>query len=147
MKVLDAKSIIAEVKKSKATLQVVNVWASWCAPCLKELPNFAQAEKQSKEVEFFYVSGDEDKDAIKAENFIANTGVKGTKWRLQPIDENAFTTLAQGWSGSLPTTFFFAKGQLQERISKALSAKELSQKLKKHLKSKEARLPTPKLGA
>src|SRR4051812_965351 len=115
MRVLDAKSIVSEVKNSKAKLKVVNLWASWCAPCREELPNFAKAEKNSKDVEFFYVSGDEDKDEAAAQSFIESSGVKGVRFRLKPIDEQAFHEFSPFWSGSLPTTVVYS-GQMQTDI-------------------------------
>lgn len=126
MRVLDAKAIISEVKSSKAKLKVVNLWASWCAPCREELPNFAKAEKSSKDVEFFYVSGDEDKDSAEAEKFIDSTGVKGTRFRLKPIDENAFHEFSPVWSGSLPTTVVYSGSMRTDIVSERFSLENLN---------------------
>jgi thiol-disulfide isomerase/thioredoxin len=125
MRVLDAKAIIKEVTANKAKVKVVNVWASWCAPCLKELPGFAKAESKLKDVAFFYVSGDDEKDAATAEKFIQNAGVKGTKFRLAPISEAAFHDFSNSWSGSLPTTFIYYEGFLTDQSSKPLTEKRL----------------------
>lgn len=125
MRVLDAKSIVAEVKKSKSKIKVVNLWASWCAPCIKELPDFAKAELKLKDVEFFYVSGDDEKDAVTAEKFIEKAGVRGTKFRLAPVSEQAFREFSPVWSGSLPTTFIYSDNALLDQTSKPLTEKSL----------------------
>ena len=125
MRSLDASSIISEVKKSKAKVKVVNLWASWCAPCIKELPDFAKAETKLKDVEFFYVSGDDDKDLATAEKFIENAGVKGTKFRLNPVNEQAFRAFSPSWSGSLPTTFIYYGESVSDQTSKPLDEKRL----------------------
>ena len=134
MPVLDAKSIIAQVQKSKAKVKVVNMWASWCAPCIKELADFAKAEPKLKDAEFFYVSGDDDKDAETAEKFIENAGVKGTKFRLKPISEQAFREFSLKWSGALPTTFIYYGESVSDQSSKALDEKRLIEWVKFRLK-------------
>lgn len=134
MRVLDANSIISEVKKSKAKVKVVNLWASWCAPCIKELPDFAKAELKLKDVEFFYVSGDDDNDAAAAEKFIENARVKGTKFRLNPINEKAFKAFSPTWSGSLPTTFIYYGDAVSDQTSKPLDEKRLLEWVRFRLK-------------
>lgn len=133
MRPLDAKSIIAEVKKSKAKLKVVNLWASWCAPCREELPVFAKLEKLEKDVEFFYVSGDEEKDLAEAIKAIKATGVNGTKFRLNPISEEAFKEFAPTWSGSLPATVFYYGQPNSDLIAKAFTEKQLRAEIKARL--------------
>lgn len=94
---MSARSIVTAVKNNKAKLKVVNLWASWCNPCREELPNFAKVESSTKNVQFFYVSGDEEKDAGEAQKFIQTTGVSGLKFRLSPVDEEAFHQFSPKW--------------------------------------------------
>lgn len=58
---------------SAATFRWVNVWATWCKPCVEELPllarTFADWKKQGQEVELTLVSVDADAQAAK--DFIA----------------------------------------------------------------------------
>jgi cytochrome c biogenesis protein CcmG/thiol:disulfide interchange protein DsbE len=44
---------------------VLNFWASWCAPCLEELPSLEAMQKQLPEVQVLAVSTDEDSGAYK----------------------------------------------------------------------------------
>ena len=130
MRVLDAKSIVSEVKKSTAKVKVVNLWASWCAPCQKELPDFAKVEKKLKNVEFFYVSGDDESDATQAEKIISEMGVGSKRFRLKPINEQAFKEFSPVWSGSLPATFIFHGDQLADYTVKPLNEKQLTKWVK-----------------
>lgn len=136
---LDAPAILKELNASSAKLKIVNLWASWCAPCVKELPAFAQAERSApKEVSFFYVSGDDDASAKEAHSFIKKTGVAGRTVRLRPINDAAFKIFAPTWSGTLPSTFFYGEsGQLLHFTTESLSEKELSSLIKKYLKSQK----------
>lgn len=130
MQVLDAKSIVDVVKKSKAKVKVVNLWASWCAPCQKELPEFAKAEKKLQDTEFFYVSGDDDSDSAKAEKIISEMAVGNNRYRLKPISEQAFKEFSNVWSGSLPATFIFYQDKLADYTVKPLSEKQLTKWVK-----------------
>jgi thiol-disulfide isomerase/thioredoxin len=49
------------IKAQKGKVVVVNFWATWCAPCVAELPGLAQLQKQygSKGVSVLLVSADE----------------------------------------------------------------------------------------
>jgi thiol-disulfide isomerase/thioredoxin len=57
----------------KGKVAVVNLWATWCAPCVKEMPTLAalQAAYAGKPVVVAPVSLDRDKDTAKARAFIA----------------------------------------------------------------------------
>ncbi len=41
-------SLKAEIARNKGKVVVVNFWATWCAPCVKELPTLAQLQAQTK---------------------------------------------------------------------------------------------------
>lgn len=41
-------SLRAEIARNKGKVVVVNFWATWCAPCVKELPALAQLQAQTK---------------------------------------------------------------------------------------------------
>ena len=129
----DATAILAQVNLSKAKLKVLNLWASWCPPCRAELPDFAKVEKTAKDTDFFYISGDDDKDAAEAQNFIESTRVNGVKFRLKPINEEAFHQFSPGFSGSLPATFFIDQdGHVLTYSVKALNQKSLAELIKKY---------------
>jgi len=47
---------------SGSKIKVINFWATWCAPCVKELPFFEKLNQENKEVEVLLVSMDYDLD-------------------------------------------------------------------------------------
>ncbi|MBB3697589.1 redoxin family protein [Flammeovirga yaeyamensis] len=55
------------LKDYKGKLVYIDVWASWCGPCLKEIPSLQKIEEEykDKDIVFVSVSADQSKDAWK----------------------------------------------------------------------------------
>ena len=93
----------------KGKVVVMNVWATWCAPCKVEMPTLAklQAAYAGKPVEVVTVSIDSVEDATKARLFIAqNDPLKfyhdreaKIPWALKPAALGAPTTVIYGKDG------------------------------------------------
>ena len=65
-----------EVKND--TLYIVNFWATWCKPCVEELPNFELLAKnyQNKKVKMYLVTTDMRKDiATRVTDFVKAKGL------------------------------------------------------------------------
>jgi len=62
-------------------VKVINFWATWCAPCIKELPMFESVNRDRKDVAVTLVSMDMDLDPNpeKVNKFVARkkTGLVG----------------------------------------------------------------------
>lgn len=68
----------------------VDVWATWCGPCKREIPYLKEleAEYHDQNVEFVSISVDERKDFEKWQNMVAEKELKG----IQLISENGWNT-------------------------------------------------------
>lgn len=103
---------------------VVNLWASWCPPCLREMPVLAKAQQQEKDVHFVFVNQGEDA-AIAARYLDAAPFTLTNVW----LDPGAALGRAIG-STALPTTLFYdAGGRLVDTHLGALSTASLASKL------------------
>jgi len=80
---------------------VLNLWASWCPPCRREMPVFEQAQKQFPDVAFVLVNQGE--SAQQAQAFLQSEGLDLTDVLLDPSSQ---AMQAMGSRG-LPTTLFF----------------------------------------
>ena len=103
---------------------VVNLWATWCPPCRREMPVLAAAQKQETGVRFVYVNQGE--DGTTAERYFTAAGLDVANILL---DSGARIGREVGSQG-LPTTLFYdASGRLVDTHLGELSAASLASKL------------------
>lgn len=57
----------------------LDIWATWCGPCIQEIPHLQAIEKKyhDKKIEFVSISVDEEKDHEKWKKFVSNRGLGG----------------------------------------------------------------------
>jgi len=103
---------------------VLNLWASWCPPCRREMPVLARAQTEHSDVRFVFANQGEGADAVKA--YLAAQHLS-----LHNVVLDGTTVLARRTgSAGLPTTLFFnARGELVDRRMGELSPATLAQGL------------------
>ena len=118
------------------TTYVVNFWATWCGPCVKELPNFEQLRvaNADRKVKVLLVSLDYASQLDrKVKPFVKQRGLKSEILLLNEPDPNDWIDKVDAkWSGALPFTLIL-NNKTKQRVSfeRELSAAELSAALKK----------------
>ncbi|MFA7668385.1 MAG: TlpA disulfide reductase family protein [Burkholderiaceae bacterium] len=80
---------------------VLNLWASWCPPCRREMPAFQQAEAQFPRVAFVMLNQGESPQQAQA--FLEEQGLALKDVLLDPASSAMRTLHSRG----LPTTLFF----------------------------------------
>jgi thiol-disulfide isomerase/thioredoxin len=90
------------------SIQIVNFWATWCAPCVKELPLLEKLNADAKgDIKVTLVSMDMnlDPNPEKVYKFIARKNLKSTIVILDEQDPNMFIDkIEKQWTGALPAT-------------------------------------------
>lgn len=106
-KVVKLKEIEGILKTASDQIQVVNFWATWCGPCIKEMPLLENLGKQRTDIKVTLVSLDLDMDANpdKVFKFVERKAIQSTVWILDETDPNTWINkIDKTWSGSLPAT-------------------------------------------
>jgi len=91
-------------------LYVINFWATWCAPCVKELPYFEKINStySSDSVQVVLVSLDFKKDLEqKLNNFVLSQKINSKVVLLDETKYNEWIDkVSPEWSGAIPATLF-----------------------------------------
>lgn len=98
----------AMINKKSDEIQVINFWATWCGPCIKEMPLFEKLTSENKPgIKVTLVSMDLDlnPDPEKVYKFIARKNLKSEVLLLDAPDPDSWINkIEKDWSGSLPAT-------------------------------------------
>jgi thiol-disulfide isomerase/thioredoxin len=96
------------IKNSSDTTYIVNFWATWCAPCVKELPDFEKinSEFKDKKIVVLLITLDFKEDLEKKViPFIKNKELKSEILLLDESNANYFIPkISNDWTGALPAT-------------------------------------------
>jgi len=92
--------------KEDNNVYVINFWATWCAPCVKELPYFEKLNADNTNVKVILVSLDSRKDLEKKLiPFLERKKITSKVVMLSDKDYNTWLNkIDQNWSGSIPAT-------------------------------------------
>jgi len=92
-------------------LFIVNFWATWCAPCVSEIPNFENVSKSCNpdKVRFILVSLDFPSQVEKQlVPFLKKNGITLNVVVMQDLDYNSWIDKVDPkWQGDIPATLFF----------------------------------------
>lgn len=109
LKTLDGRTV--NLRDYLGVPLVVNLWASWCPPCRRELPMMVRVAEEGG-VLFLFVNVNEAPDRVRG--FLGEARVEPSRWTRFLLGDEAVVraTYVRG----LPTTFFFdSRGEMRER--------------------------------
>lgn len=103
---------------------VVNLWATWCPPCVREMPVLHRAQADNAAINFVFINQGE-----TAQRVAPWLSLRGLSLRNVLLDSRGVALAAFNQRG-LPTTLFFdAQGRLVEARTGELSEATLAEKL------------------
>ncbi len=137
LEVYDFEGLKPLLKTDRDTIYIVNFWATWCAPCIQELPYFEalNAAYSDEHVEVLLVSLDFPKKyESHLKPFIKKYKLKSRVIALNDMDSNTWIpAIDPDWSGAIPATLIFNKDKRQF-YEQTFNYEELETELKKFLK-------------
>ncbi|WP_312183975.1 TlpA family protein disulfide reductase, partial [Massilia timonae] len=108
----------------KGKVAVVNLWATWCPPCRREMPAMQAAQQANPDIGFVFVNQGE--SSVVVRRFLATQQLRLQNVVIDPAGQVAARTGAAGY----PTTLFYdADGKLRLRHVGELSEATLKDKL------------------
>ena len=112
VEVIKFSSLDSIISTPTSKTRVINFWATWCRPCVAELPQFlALAEKyESQNTEVILVSFDFVEDLEKKLiPFVSKKKIETPVYLLDETDYNSFIDKVDpSWSGAIPATIMIA---------------------------------------
>jgi thiol-disulfide isomerase/thioredoxin len=94
----------------KGKVVLFNYWATWCAPCLEEMPLLVEIYRkhQAKGFQLVTVSCDEPEEESRARALVEKHGVPAPAYLKSSRDDDKFINLVNTkWSGALPALFLY----------------------------------------
>ncbi|MEP5612378.1 MAG: TlpA disulfide reductase family protein [Cyclobacteriaceae bacterium] len=117
-----------ELQQAPDKILILNLWATWCAPCIREMPDLVEMQKLLPDDFVLLLASDEEPERVN--RFLTNSSFDLEFIRIN----NSIESLGVY---SLPTTFIVGKdGELLETLvgARNWNDEELIKNLKKYLK-------------
>ena len=138
VKVIKWPELEAKFSTSSDTTYVINFWATWCKPCIKELPHFDNLEKtfSGSKIKVILVSLDFKRqyDSVLIPYLVKNK-VQSEVWLIDEMDYNSWIDKVDNtWSGAIPSTLIYnnSKGT-RGFYEREFTAEELNKTVKPFL--------------
>lgn len=116
------------------TTYVINFWATWCKPCVEELPYFEQLWDEYREEKFkvILISLDFPQQIEKKlKPFILKHQLESEVWILNDSDANTWINkVSPQWSGAIPATIVYNRNAREFREQSFETFEELNELVK-----------------
>ena len=111
--VVDVDGFYESIKKNnKSSFILVNIWSTYCLPCIEEFPYVVNLENRydKKILDVIFLSTDWDENAEEAHHFLINNNVYGQHYRkIEGNDQEFINKICPNWTGALPFTGIYNK--------------------------------------
>jgi peroxiredoxin len=110
---IDLAGVAKLAKNDTKKLLLVNLWATWCGPCVAELPELVTMNRmyRSRNFQFVTISMDDLSKREDASKVLTENHVAATNYILNADDRDKFAeALDQEWPGPVPYTLLITPG-------------------------------------
>lgn len=110
---IDIDGVRALAKNDSSKLRLINVWATWCAPCQVELPELVTMNRmyRGRDLELITISADGPDKRNKVLTLLTEKQVAARNYIFDKEDNDALSAaLDKDWPGGFPYTVLIAPG-------------------------------------
>ncbi len=125
IKIKDLDSVMASKDHE---IHVINFWATWCGPCVSELPYFEALTAEARpDVNVTLINLDFKDQIDRVKKFVKRRNLKSTVLLLDEVDYNSWIDrIEESWSGTIPATLIInTKTGKRKFIGKELNEGDL----------------------
>lgn len=100
------------IKNEGINYRLINVWATWCGPCVLEFPSFVDMHRmyRNREFEMISISFDDQERKQNALNFLIKIQASMKNYIISGNRYKFIEAIDPKWEGALPYTLFIAPG-------------------------------------
>lgn len=113
LEMIDEAGIKKLLRNDSDKLRLINVWATWCGPCVSELPSFVSINRmyRRRDFEFITISTDDPAKKDKVHRSLKEMGLANTNYLYSEEDKyKLIEAIDPQWSGGLPYTILVEPG-------------------------------------
>ncbi len=130
---MNAAEFRALLEHHRGSVILVNLWATWCIPCLKELPDLAALEKTyaAKGFKLILVSTDDPAELAAAKKLLAQRAPSLTGYLQAEDDLERFVNVIDpAWADIMPTSYLLNReGKLHRKLTGGKSREEFEKEI------------------
>lgn len=116
---------------------VVNFWATWCKPCIAEMPHFERINSEEKDNDVKVILVNLDMPNMwksRLEPYVENRGIQSEVVILDDPKQNEWIPkVSEEWGGGIPATLIYNKDK-RTFYERGFTYEELKEELSKFLK-------------
>lgn len=139
LEIVNYEQLTKHIQQKDNILYVVNFWATWCKPCVEELPHFMEVNQtflQQSNYEMILVSLDNARNAeTHVKPFLQDNNIPVKCYILDDIKRmnEWIPATSPNWTGAIPATVFYKNKERLFFIEGQLSKEELESQIKKNI--------------
>jgi peroxiredoxin len=113
LEVIDDVALKALLKNDTDKVRLINVWATWCGPCVTEMPEFVEINRmyRRRDFEFITISADKPDKKDKAQELLKKMQASNKNYIYHSEDKyKLIEAIDPEWQGALPYTLLIEPG-------------------------------------